>query len=164
MSRIHQMAETVRISAVVMLLTVLINSVGLAQELILTDSITPDSINANAGQAAQEAADAWLALIDSTDYETSWQQAASMFQEQISEAQWIQTLQSVRGPLGAFQSRAPQKREYRTVLPDAPEGEYVVVTYGSHYTQLASGTETVTLTKTDTEEWKVVGYYIRPAQ
>ena len=164
MSRVQRIARTVRMSATAILLATLISFTGLAQELILTDSITPDSINANAGQAAQEAADAWLGLIDSTNYEASWQQAAPMFQQQVSEAQWVQTLRSVHGPLGAFQSRAPQEREYRTAIPGAPEGAYVIVTYGSNYTQLASAVETVTLTKTDTGEWKVVGYYIRPAQ
>ena len=153
-----------RSGGLVILLTVVTMLTGSAQDLILTDSITPDSINARAGQAAQAAADAWLALIDSTSYAASWQQAAPMFQQQISEAQWTQTLQSVRGPLGAFQSRAPQKREYRTAIPGAPEGKYVIVTYGSNYTQLAAAVETVTLTKTDAGEWKVVEYYIRPAQ
>ena len=160
----NRIIEIVRGGVVVALLTLVATSTGLAQDLILTDSITPDSINANAGQAAQEAADAWLALIDSTDYAASWQQASPMFQQQVSETQWVQTLQGVRGPLGAFQSRAPQEREYRTALPGAPEGEYVVVIYGSNYTQLARGVETVTLTKTDAGEWKVVGYSIRPTQ
>lgn len=157
-------AKHLKPSAIAVLLVAFATSVGQAQDRIVTDPITPDSINADEGQAAQEAADAWLALIDSLDYAASWQQAAPMFQQQTSEAQWVQTLRSTLGPLGPFISRAPQEREYRTVLPGAPEGEYVIVTYGSHYTQLAQAVETVVMAKTDADTWQAAGYLVRPAQ
>ena len=107
MSHFSQTIGIAWIGVAGVLLTVFTISAGRAQELILTDSITPDSINATAGQAAQEAADAWLALIDSTDYAASWQQAAPMFQQQVSEAQWVQMLESVRGPLGPLHFPRP---------------------------------------------------------
>ena len=122
------------------------------------------SVSIDETQAAQEAADAWLALIDSLDYAASWQQAAPLFQQQVSEAQWVQALESVRGPLGPLLSRALDDRNYTTALPNAPEGEYVIIIYNSAYTQLEEAVETVTMVKTKAGEWRAVGYYVRPAQ
>ena len=122
------------------------------------------SVSVEEEQAAQEAADAWMALVDSMDYAASWQQAAPMFQQQVSEAQWEQALQSVQGPLGAFVSRNLEQREATTALPNAPEGEYVVITYNSAYVQLENAVETVVMAKTKSGEWKAAGYFVRPTQ
>ena len=121
------------------------------------------AVSVEDAQLAQDAADAWLALIDSTDYEASWQQAAPFFQQQMSQEAWGQALRSVRGPLGPLMKRTPQDREYTTALPNAPEGEYVVIVYVSAYTQLENAIETVTMTKTDDGTWKALGYIVRPA-
>lgn len=122
------------------------------------------AVSIQEAQAAQEAADAWLNLIDSLDYAASWQQAASLFQQQVSEAEWVQALESVRGPLGPLVSRALDDRDYTTNLPNAPAGEYVIVMYNSAYTQLEEAVETVTMVKTKTGAWRPVGYFVRPAQ
>lgn len=120
------------------------------------------AVSIEEAQAAQDAANAWIALIDSLDYAASWQQAAPYFQEQVSEAEWTQQLQSGHGSLGPLVSRTPQDREYSTALPNAPEGEYVIVTYASAYTQLENAMETVTMMKSDDDTWRAVGYFVRP--
>ena len=71
-------------------------------------------------------------------------------------------MRSVRGPLGPLLSRAPQGREYTTSLPNAPEGEYVVITYGSSYTQLENAVETLVMVLNPAGDWKPAGYYVRP--
>lgn len=113
-------------------------------------------------QAAQDTADAWLALIDSMDYAASWEQASAALRQQVTQTQWEQTLRSVLGPLGPLLSRAPQGREYTTTLPNAPKGEYVVITYGSSYTQLENAVETLVMVLNPAGDWKPAGYYVRP--
>ena len=113
-------------------------------------------------QVAQDSADAWMALIDSMDYVASWEHASAAFQQQVTQTQWEQALQSALAPLGPLLSRAPQGREYTTTLPNAPEGEYIVITYGSSYTQLENAVETVVMTRNPAGEWKPAGYYVRP--
>lgn len=122
------------------------------------------SVSIDEAQAAQDAADAWLALVDSLDYAASWQQAAPLFQQQVSEAVWVQALESVRGPLGPLLARALEDRNYTTTLPNAPEGEYVVVVYNSAYTQAEKAVETVTMVKTKAGAWRAAEYFVRPAQ
>lgn len=139
-------------------LSVAVVSSGVAQE-----AATPDSLTVAEGQAAQEAADAWLVPVDSMDYRTSYQQASPLLQEQTSETQWVQTLRTTFGAMGSFISRAPQGREFRTALPGAPEGEYVIVTYNSRYTQAEDAVETVVMAKSATGEWQTAGYDVRPA-
>ena len=128
-----------------------------------TAPVDTAAVSIEEAKVAQDAAAAWLALIDSTDYRESWQQAAPWFQEQLSEEAWEQALESTLGPLGPLLSRAPQDREYTTTLPKAPEGEYVIVTYESSYIQLEAAVETVTMMKTDDGTWRVVGYLVQPA-
>ena len=121
------------------------------------------AVSVEEAKAAQDAADSWITLIDELSYAESWQQAAPFFQEQISETAWVQQLQSVRGSLGPLVSRAPEDRTPATALPNAPEGEYVVVTYASAYTQLEDAVETVTMMNDD-GTWRAVGYYVRPRE
>ena len=114
-------------------------------------------------QAVQDSADAWLALIDSMNYVGSWEQASAAFRQQVTQAEWEQALRSVLGPLGPLLSRAPQGREYTTTLPNAPEGKYIVITYGSSYTQLENAVETLVMVRNPAGAWKPAGYYVRPA-
>ena len=122
------------------------------------------AVSIEEAKVAQGAADVWLELIDSVeDYAKSWQQAAPLVQQQLSEEAWEQTLESTLGPLGPLVSRALQDRQYTTALPNAPEGEYVIVTYESSYTQLEAAVETVIMTKTEDGTWRMAGYFVRPA-
>ena len=120
------------------------------------------AVSTEEAQAALDAANAWLALIDDLNYAESWQQAASLLQEQTNQVGWEQQLRTVRGSLGPLLSRAPQDRERATALPDAPEGEYVIITYGSSYTQLEDAVESVTMVKADDGTWRGMAYTVQP--
>lgn len=121
------------------------------------------SISITEQQVAQDTADAWIALIDSMEYAASWNRVSSALRQQVTQTAWEQTLQSTLGPLGPLLSRAPQGREYTTTLPGAPKGEYIVITYGSSYTQLENAVETLIMVRNPAGEWKPAGYYVRPA-
>lgn len=110
--------------------------------------------------AAEQAAVAWLALIDSEHYEASWNQAASLFQSKVSDSQWNEALTSGRKPLGALVSRELISATYSTSLPGVPEGEYVVLQFQTEFEAKPEAVETVT-PMLDGEDWKVSGYFIK---
>lgn len=108
----------------------------------------------------EEAAQAWLQLVDDGDYSASWREAASPFKNQIAESDWVSAVIAAREPFGALVSRKIQESNYETTLPGVPDGEYVVMRFDSVYEKKSSATEVVT-SMLDGDEWRVAGYYIR---
>ena len=109
---------------------------------------------------AIKAALTWLSLVDKEQYDTSWNEAASYFKGAVSQQQWLQSMKSVRKPLGQNLSREVKSKQYATSLPGAPDGEYVVIQFVSSFSNKKSAIETVT-PMLDTEgKWRVSGYYI----
>ncbi len=135
----------------------LITGVAVAQE---SDTVAVSLVEQ---QTAQDTADVWIALIDSMEYAASWESASAAFRQQVTQDQWEQGLQGALGPLGPLLLRASKGREYTTTLPGVPEGEYIVITYSSSFTQLESAVETVVMVRNPAGAWKPAGYYVRPA-
>jgi hypothetical protein len=123
---------------------------------------TPFAMGSQSREAAAEsAARAWLALVDAGNYDGSWSAAAALFRQRVPESQWQSAASSVRGPLGALKSRTLQSATFKSALPGAPDGEYVVVQFASSFENKASAIETVTPMKDPDGAWRVSGYYIR---
>jgi Protein of unknown function (DUF4019) len=78
---------------------------------------------------AQAAAESWLKLVDSGDYDASWDQAAKLFKGAVTKGQWKQAMAAARVPLGKLVSRKVKSREYKEQLPGAPDGKYVVIQF-----------------------------------
>ena len=114
-----------------------------------------------AEKAATESANHWLSTIDGGDYAASWRPAAPMFKAAVSQEQWVQMLKATRAPLGKVISRKVKSAVYKTSLPGAPDGKYVVIQYESSFEHKASAIETVTPLLGDDGQWRVSGYYIR---
>ena len=81
----------------------------------------------NKEKAAVAAAEKWLGLVDKGEYTESWKEAAAYFRNSVSEQKWEQAAQGVRKPLGELISRKVKTAMYKTSLPGAPDGEYVVM-------------------------------------
>jgi hypothetical protein len=111
--------------------------------------------------AAQAAAAPWLALVDAADYGASWDAAAKVFKSAVTKDQWKQAAGAARGPLGNLVSRKVQSREYKTQLPGAPDGQYVIIQYESVFENKASAVETVVPMVDPDGKWRVSGYFIR---
>lgn len=111
--------------------------------------------------AAHVSADAWLALIDQSQFAESWDTAAPIFQASLTKEQWNGAVKGARGPLGPLAARKFRAAEYKDSLPGAPEGEYVVIYYDSAFAEKQGATESVTLAKTTDDAWKVAGYFIQ---
>jgi hypothetical protein len=119
------------------------------------------SQNADKEKMAVSAAEKWLALVDNGKYSDSWKQAAEYFRTAVSREKWVQSLTAVRKPLGALVSRKLVDAEYKTALPGAPDGEYVVIRFETSFQNKKSAVETVTPMREEGGAWRVSGYYIR---
>ncbi len=111
-------------------------------------------------QAAEKAAVTWLALVDNTRYDASWNEAATLFKRQVSAAGWRKAVSAARSPLGRVIARNLVSATYATSLPGAPDGEYVVLQFKTKFERKAQAIETVT-PMIDAGQWRVSGYYVR---
>jgi Protein of unknown function (DUF4019) len=112
-------------------------------------------------KAAEAASEAWLKFVDSGDYSQSWVEASSTFKAAVTEKQWEQQIKAAHSPLGALFSRKLKSAQYKTELPGAPDGQYVVIQYGSSFANKKSAVETVTPMLDKDGQWRVAGYLIK---
>jgi hypothetical protein len=117
--------------------------------------------NTKKEKAAVVAAEQWLLLVDEGKYEQSWKEAAEYFKNAISQYKWHQSLQAVRNPLGKLISRKVKTQVYKTSLPGAPDGEYVVIQFETSFKNKKAAVETVTPMMDKDGVWRVSGYYIK---
>jgi hypothetical protein len=116
-----------------------------------------DEAVAQARQAAQE----WLAIVDSGQYLKSWDEAATLFRSAVSRSNWVQAVKSARGPLGALLTRQLKSATFARTLPGAPDGEYVVIQYDTRFENKAAAIETITPMRDQDGRWRVSGYFVR---
>ncbi len=112
-------------------------------------------------QLAQQAAESWLALVDSRKYGESWEQASQFFKAAVTKKQWQAALRASREPLGKVLSRNLKSAVFTKTLPGAPDGEYVVIQYDSSFEYKHSAVETITPMLEKDGKWRVSGYYIK---
>jgi hypothetical protein len=112
-------------------------------------------------QIAQQSSDAWLILVDSGKYAESWDDAAQSFKAAVTKDQWQSALGSVRTPQGKVLSRKLKSATYTKSLPNAPEGEYVVIQYDTNFEHKQGAVETVVPTLDKDGKWRVSGYFIK---
>jgi Protein of unknown function (DUF4019) len=111
--------------------------------------------------SAQAAAQSWLALIDSGQYDRSWDQAADLFQARVYKPDWINAVRNARSPLGSLTTRKVKSAKAALSLPGAPDGEYVIIRYESQFEHKTSAIETITPLREKDGSWKVSGYFIK---
>ncbi|MGE0354198.1 MAG: DUF4019 domain-containing protein [Gemmatimonadales bacterium] len=112
---------------------------------------------------ARKAAEAWLALVDSSRFEESWKQSAPLLQQMTRSPQgWESFLAQARSRFGTPGPRAFTSAEENPVIPGAPGGEYLRLLFTVKYDRGPVG-ETVVMVPTN-EGWKVAMYGLRPMQ
>ena len=134
--------------------------VGVAIAIVLLAGISW-ATNAEKEKAAVTAAQKWLTLIDEGKYSESWQESAEYFRNAVKQDQWEQMLQSIRMPLGRVISRKLKTKVYKTSLPGAPDGQYVVIQFEASFQNKKSAIETVTPIFDKDARWRASGYYIK---
>jgi opacity protein-like surface antigen len=111
--------------------------------------------------AAIDAAKSWLSVVDSGQYENSWNQSSQFFKDKVPVGQWETSLEQVRSPLGRALSREVANYQYLTYMPGAPKGEYVVIQFKTSFDEKPVSTETITPMLDKDGVWRVSGYYIK---
>jgi hypothetical protein len=117
--------------------------------------------HADEKQAALRSAEKWLEIVDEGKYGESWDEAASIFRKVLSQELWLQKVTAVRPGYGKVLERNLQTQNYRTVVPGAPEGEYVIIQFQTIFENKASTVETITPYKEKDGTWRVSGYFIK---
>lgn len=110
---------------------------------------------------AQQSAVSWLALVDTGKYAESWDEAAQFFKEAVTKDQWQGMLHATRDPLGKLVSRTVKSASYKTTLPGAPDGEYVVIQYDTSFENKQSAVDTVVPMLDKDGRWRISGYFIK---
>ena len=136
-------------------------SMGFLLILLLSVVATGAEKNGDAEKKAVEAARTWLALVDQGQYGEAWDQSAQYLKGAVSKDQFVQSLTGARKPLGKLIAREVKSKEYRTTLPGAPDGEYVVIQFKTSLENKKVAIETVTPMLDKDKTWRVSGYYIR---
>jgi len=111
--------------------------------------------------AAVSVIENFLQLVDAGRFAESWDATSSFFKQQVSKEQWVKQLDSIRSALGPLVKREIKNQKYTKSLPDAPDGEYVVIQFTTSFTNKNIAIETVTPMLDNDGEWRVSGYYIR---
>ena len=114
-----------------------------------------------ATDAGIEAATVWLALVDSGKYGESWDEAANYFRNAVTRDKWEMSMNAVRTPLGSLVSREVLTAEFKTELPGAPDGEYVLMQFSTSFEAKAEAVETVTFMHEADGSWRMAGYFIK---
>lgn len=116
---------------------------------------------ASAVHKGQEAAVAWLDLLDSGQYSASWDQASPQLQRAVPRAVWEARVRTQRAPFGPVVARRLKWANYTESLPELPAGQYVVLEYETRFANRASAAETVTPIKDAYGIWRVGAYRLR---
>ena len=121
----------------------------------------PLPLHSSGEPEAIQAAKTWLALADSEKYAESWETASALFKKAVTPQDWRRAMEAVRVPLGKLVSRKLKSAEYKTALPGAPDGEYVVIQFETVFENKKGAVETVTPMKEKDGVWRVSGYFIK---
>ncbi len=117
--------------------------------------------NPEAEAAATASAEAWLRLVDGGEYAESWREAASVFKGSLTEQGWVEMVTPVRQPMGKMESRRLIRASYKTSLPGAPDGEYVMIQYRTDFENKKAAIETITPMLDVDGQWRMSGYFIK---
>ncbi len=103
----------------------------------------------------------WLDLVDQGQYQLSWKNASTHFQQTKSEADWVKTVDTIRKPLGPKEARYIATAGYAKGLAGFSGGEYVVVQFYTTFKSKGLAMETITLAKEKDNIWRVADYEIK---
>jgi len=115
----------------------------------------------NLEKEAATIAVAWLDYVDAENYAASWQTASTYFQGVVPEKTWVESLSSVRKPLGEMVSRHVKHTQHTKSVSGAPDGDYVIMQFDTSFENKKSAIETVTFMRDSDRKWKAAGYYIK---
>ena len=112
-------------------------------------------------KAGQNAAHAWLMLLDRKDWGTAWDSSGAVFRQNVPLGTWMDNVPKLRDPFGTFAERRPAEVAYKKTLPGRPDGDYVTAIFVSRFDKKPEVIETVTTMREADGRWRVMGYTAR---
>ena len=113
-----------------------------------------------AEKEAKTVAESWLPLLDSREYEESWEALSPKTKERYSKRQWEAGMMGFRKPLGKLKSRTFNKVVYTKSLQGYPDYEGAIVRFDSVYENKESVMELVGVIHDKDGAWRVLVYTI----
>jgi hypothetical protein len=114
-------------------------------------------------QAAQAAAEEWLALNDAETFSLSWARTAQPLKQVAhDEATFARTLKASR-PAGSVLSRTRVAVKHTRSWPSRPDGDYVQLRFETIFSEDGAALETVLVAKDADGQWRVAGSRIQRA-
>jgi hypothetical protein len=110
---------------------------------------------------AENQARGFLKQLDLGQNDESWQAMSDLFQELNDQALWKARQKAIRTSYGALISRELKDVRYRTTFSLSPDGEYVIVQFGSSYQHKTESIETVVLDCSSAPDCTVRAYVIK---
>ncbi len=111
-------------------------------------------------QAAERQALGFLGYLDHGRYADSYAYTGMLIRTQLDRDSFAKQLEKARAGTGALLSRELIDASYTTMVPGAPEGQYVVLHYSASFANRREAVETMTLAFAK-GYWRVSGYYIK---
>jgi hypothetical protein len=112
-------------------------------------------------KAGQNAAHAWLMLLDRKDWGTAWDASSAVFRQNVPLGTWMDNVPKLREPFGNYVERQPAEVGYRRQLAGRPDGDYVTAIFVTKFEKKADVVETVTTVREPDGRWRVTGYTAR---
>lgn len=138
---------------------------GFLAVVILPTTLSAQATDESAAeQQARAVAEPWLASLDQGRFDESWEVAAPVFQQGVTMEQWSERMRMTRETIGPVVARSFSRAAYASDLPNAPEGEYVMVEFLTRFENVDAAEEAVILIKGDDGAWRVAGASVRPAR
>ncbi|MBJ39296.1 MAG: hypothetical protein CMD83_12665 [Gammaproteobacteria bacterium] len=105
-------------------------------------------------------AKAWVRLEDEGHYARSWAEASDYLRSQIPQEIWLKGMESGRSPAGVVVTRQLTSVRYQTKFPGAPDGEFMVVQFGTSFETRPDVREIVTPMRDPDGKWRVAAYLV----
>ncbi|MDX2481313.1 MAG: DUF4019 domain-containing protein [Desulfuromusa sp.] len=100
-------------------------------------------------------------LVDSGQYEQSWEACSAYLKSEVPQQEWIDRLSAVRSVAGKLLERKQTDYIYtRDAGASIPDGEYMVYHFDSKFQNKDHLAETVTIMLEQDKNWRVAGYFI----
>ena len=143
-----------RVTIGVLTMTILLAAVALSLTPVASDDASPDLAMQARESGALAVASRWIELVDSGNWEASYEGTDSTFRKLNTLAVWRGTAQAVQADLGATLSRRLEAVDH----PPTPQ-DYWIVKFRTNFANREGAVETISLVRED-GAWKVAGIFV----
>lgn len=110
--------------------------------------------------ASEQAARAWVGLVDQGSYGNSWDAGALALRLVMHRKEWILSLETMRKPLGKPVNRKVADIRLAQDPKGLARGNYMIIIYETDFSSGHTAKEILTLQEINNGNWKVLTYLV----